>query len=421
VDRGLANARLVVVALLVVALLAAVVSAAAAASGCGGSGGSAAVGGGDGGGGSSGGTIPTADPGVGSGGPAPAKSSSPEPSASAAASPALRVVFVDVGQGDAAALRSGAWTGLVDGGPSGSQAAVGAALAKLHVRRLDTLIISHLHADHTGGLPPLVRRYRPRRAWVVGAVRGSLASALRAAGTVVVQARRGLTARFGKTRATILAPGGLSGDANTDSLVLSLQAGGRRVVFTGDSTGGGEAAAGASLARGPPVDVLKVSHHGSRSSTTATFVADARPRAAVISVGPNPYGHPTDDTVKRLRRGGARVYSTQRSGSITLTVTSRGALRWSFARSGAPLLRGVSGRSGSVGPSGTGGSGAGAGAAAAGVASGAAGGSRVFVTATGECYHRSGCRYLSYSRIATTLAHAEADGYRPCSVCDPPR
>jgi competence protein ComEC len=238
-------------------------------------------------------------------------------------------------------LRSGAWTGLVDGGPSGSEAAVQAALAGLGVRRLDTLVISHLHADHTGGLPALVRRYRPRRAWVAGTVTGGLAAALRGAGTAVVQARRGITARFGRAKASVLAPVDLSGDANTDSVVLLLQAGGRRVVFTGDSTGGGEAAAGASLARGPPVDVLKVSHHGSRSSTTRRFVAAARPRVAVISVGANSYGHPSGDTVRRLRAGGARVYSTQKNGAITLTITSGGALRWRFARSSAPLLRGV--------------------------------------------------------------------------------
>ena len=154
---------------------------------------------------------------------------------------------------------------------------------------------------------------------MAGSVSGSLASALRGAGTKVVQVRRGLTARFGKAKVTVLAPGSLSGDANTDSIVLLLQAGGRRVVFTGDSTGGGEAAAGASLARGPPVDVLKVSHHGSRSSTTAAFVGAARPRTAVISVGRNSYGHPTNDTVQRLRGAGARVYSTQKNGSVTLT------------------------------------------------------------------------------------------------------
>ena len=235
-------------------------------------------------------------------------------------------------------LRSGSWSGLVDGGPSGSEAAVAATLGKLGVRRLDVLVISHFHADHTGGLPAIVERYRPRRAWVVGRAEGSLASALRRAGTVVKQARRGLTSRFGKAKATVLAPSGRSGDANTDSIVLLLQAGGRRVVLTGDSMGEGEAAAGAGLARGPPVDVLKVAHHGSRSSTTSSFTAGARPRFAVVSVGAgNSYGHPTDEVVQRLRKAGARVYSTQKNGSVTLTVTSRGTLRWSFTRSSRPL------------------------------------------------------------------------------------
>ena len=120
-----------------------------------------------------------------------------------------------------------------------------------------------------------------------------------------------------------------------------LQAGGQRVVFTGDSTGGGEAAAGAGLARGPPVDVLKVAHHGSRSSTSAGFVGGARPRIAVISVGGNSYGHPADETVQRLRRAGARVYCTRKNGSVTLTVTGRGTIRWSFTGSAAPLVRGA--------------------------------------------------------------------------------
>ena len=314
--------------------LAAALLVAGAASGCGASG-SAAQGQGEAGGGASG--TPTSV----SGG---AATSSPSPvvSGSGAAAPALRVVFVDVGQGDAAVLRSGSWSGLVDGGPSGSEAAVAAALAKLGVRRLDVLVVSHFHADHTGGLPAIVKRYRPRRAWVVGRAEGGLASALRRAGTIVKQARRGLTARFGKAKATVLAPAGLSGDANTDSIVLLLQAGGRRVVFTGDSMGKGEDAAGAGLARGPPVDVLKVAHHGSRSSTTSSFTAGVRPRFAVISVGAgNSYGHPTDEVVQRLRKAGVRVYSTQQNGSITLTLTSRGTLRWSFMRSSRPLARGA--------------------------------------------------------------------------------
>lgn len=319
------------------ALLAAALLSAAVVVGCGGAAGSAGLGQ-DGAGGGASAAVTTAPGGASS---AATRSPSPAASRAGAAAPALRVVFVDVGQGDAAALRSGAWSGLVDGGPSGSEAAVGAALARLGVRRLDMLVVSHLHADHTGGLPALIKRYRPRRAWIVGRPEGRLAAALRRAGTAVKQARRGLTARFGKARATVIAPGSLSGDANTDSIVLLLQAAGRRVVLTGDSTGGGEAAAGASLARGPPVAVLKVSHHGSRSSTTRSFVSDARPRFAVISVGRNSYGHPTDEVVQRLRGAGARVFSTQKNGSVTLTVTSRGALRWSFARSSKQLTRGA--------------------------------------------------------------------------------
>ncbi len=413
---------------LAAAALAAAILATMAASGCGAS--DAAENPAVQGGGGTGGAVLTESPSAAAGvtgtpGPAPTSTRTPRatPAAGASTAPgstggsaagrsaALRVVFVDVGQGDAAVLRSGAWTGLIDGGPAGSEDAIEAALAKLGVRRLDTLVISHLHADHTGGLPALVAEYRPRRAWVAGAVRGGLAAALRGAGTVVVQARRGLSQRFGKATATVLAPGGLNGDANADSIVLELDAGGRRVVFTGDSTGSGETAAGARLARGPPVDVLKVSHHGSRYSTTTGFLAGARPRTAVISVGSNSYGHPSSDAVKRLRAGGARVFSTQKSGSISLTVISDGRLRWSFDRSRAPVTRGVSG----------GGSSSGASAGAASSSTSASGGTVVYITNTGECYHRKDCRYLSSSRIAIKLSRAKGDAYRPCSVCDPPR
>jgi competence protein ComEC len=233
-----------------------------------------------------------------------------------------------------------------------------------------------------------------------------------------MQARRGFSQRLGRAGATVLAPSGLSGDPNRDSIVLEIHVAGRRVVFTGDSSGAGETAAGAVLARGPPVDVLKVSHHGSRSSTTAGFIRGARPRVAVISAGSNSYGHPSDDAVQRLRAAGARVFTTKRSGSITLTVTGGGSLRWDYARSAAPVAKGVSGAGSSSSASGS--------SAAASTAGGtststAAGGTIVYVTDTGECYHRKDCRYLASSRRAVTLSRAKADGYRPCRVCRPPR
>jgi competence protein ComEC len=343
-------------------------------------------------------------------------SSKPASAAGAAGGAAARIVFVDVGQGDATIIKSGAWAGLIDGGPAGSGGRIEAALGKLGVRRLSTVFVSHMHADHIGGLPGVVADMRPRQAFVAGSPTSSLANAFSVAGTSVIQARRGGRLHFGALRVSVLSPASVSGDPNADSLVLLVTAASRRFLFTGDCTGPNEAAVGSICARGPPIDVLKVAHHGSRYSTTTAFLDGARPRTAVISVGVNSYGHPTQETIDRLRSSGARVFSTQKNGSITVTVWSGGAVTWSFARSSAQV------RHGAADGGGSGGSAAGGGAAAgAGSGGGAGGNTVVFVTRTGACYHVKGCRYLKSSRIAIKLKDAKAQGYRPCSVCDPPR
>jgi len=330
---------------------------------------------------------------------------------SGASSGGTTVVFVDVGQGDATVIRSGSWTGLIDGGPPGAEPAIEAALAKLGVRRLSAVVVSHMHADHTGGLPHIVSEWRPRTAYVAGTPASALAGALRGAGTTVVQVRRGAGLRFGSARAEVLSPAGLSGDANSDSLVLRLEAGGKSFLFTGDCTGPNEAAAGSICARGPPIDVLKVAHHGSRYSTSSTFLADTRPRAAVISVGANSYGHPTPATVGRLLAAGSRAYTTWKNGGVTFRVSGAGAMSISLSRSSQPVKKAAAAG---------GGVGAATGAAAGAASSGASDDTSVYVTRTGECYHADGCRYLSSSRIRIALKDARGK-YRPCSVCDPPR
>jgi len=171
-------------------------------------------------------------------------------------------------------------------------------------------------------------------------------------------------------------------------------------------TGSNATLVGSICARGPPLYLLKVAHYGSRYSTSASFLSEARPQFAVISVGPNSYGHPTPETIAALKAAGTRIYSTQKNGTVTLTIAASGAVAWSFAKSAQPLTKAASSSGGSI-------------AGSTSATSGSSGGTKVFVTETGECYHLSGCRYLSRSKIPISLKDAKAQ-YRPCSVCKPP-
>ncbi len=339
----------------------------------------------------------------------------PRVAAASAGKPAVRIVFVDVGQGDAEIIKAGSYDVLIDGGPAGESRHVESELRKTGISRLDLLVVTHPHADHIGDLPQVVADYRPATAIVdegtTTASYADLRSALSAVGTRVVHDYRGRSLRMGPVTARVLSPGSLSGDLNGDSVVLLLDVYGRRFLFTGDCTGVNEAAVGELLARGPPVYLLKVAHHGSAYSTTSTFLREARPRYAVIEVGSNSYGHPASSTIARLRAAGTRVYSTQRDGDISLTITSSGAVSWHFSASSAPVTRGASSSSGSTSSR-----------SSSGTTTGSASGSTiVYVTNTGECYHRGDCRYLSHSKIPITLAKAKAEGYRPCTVCRPPQ
>jgi len=276
-------------------------------------------------------TNPNAAAGVSS--PTPMASPSTSKSAPVRAASATRIAFVNVGQGDAILIRSGSADVLIDGGPEGSDGAVAAAMKRIGIRDLDTVVVSHMHADHAAAIDELSERFDPERLLVAGPADNDLKQAARSTGATIIQVRRGATYRWGAVKAKVLSPGDISDDANADSIVLLLEVAGRRLLLTGDLTGPNEERVGRICARDPPLFLLKVAHHGSSYSTDSGFLADAGPTFAVISVGANSYGHPAPETVSRLHSSGAKVYTTQKNGTITLTIKPSGDVKWQFSKS----------------------------------------------------------------------------------------
>ena len=248
-----------------------------------------------------------------------------------------RVVFIDVGQGDATlVVAPGGETLLIDGGPASRVASVEAALAEHADGHLEAVILTHFDADHLAGLVELLAGV-DRVAGSGDDVRPSLTLGPRDDGScgsnTCEKLRRlgaypfevaGVAARFalGAVDVEVVAADGDVGsgplpgidDDNEHSVVVRVSFAGRTVLVTGDITGGG---LGTTDLETPlaevtgPIDVLRVSHHGSATSSAAGALTAWQPRAAVLSLGTdNAYCHPDDDVLARLAATGAGLFAT---------------------------------------------------------------------------------------------------------------
>ena len=259
----------------------------------------------------------------------------------------LEVTALDVGQGDSLLVVSPEGrTLLVDaGGPIGGPFAhattfdigeevVSPYLWSRRIRRLDAIALTHAHSDHMGGMPAILRNFRPRELWIGSNPNApdytALLAQARALGITVRRFHAGDSFVFGGTQVQVLAPQAdyLPGNApaNNDSLVLDLHYGLSSALLEGDA----EAASEQAMLRSGlilPATLLKAGHHGSRTSTTPSFLAAASPRAAVISVGRrNPFGHPRSEVILEFANTHTPLYRTDLMGASSFFLNQNGTL-----------------------------------------------------------------------------------------------
>ncbi len=245
----------------------------------------------------------------------------------------LTLHFLDVGQGDGAAIRTpgGHWV-LIDAGPvlAGDDAGrrvVTPFLVRHGVRRLSALIVSHAHADHVGGAAAVLRSVpaaailEPGELYADPVYYGFL-DAVATSGIPWHPGRRHMSFELDGVHFTVLHPdtswAEWHADLNEDSVVLRVDYGGFSALFAGDAGLHAEARMAGHVG---PVDLLQVGHHGSRGATGDAWLAELGPRAAVVSVGArNRYGHPAAEALVRLQQHGVDIWRTDREGTVTVTT-----------------------------------------------------------------------------------------------------
>jgi competence protein ComEC len=275
-----------------------------------------------------------------------------------------RITVIDVGQGDSILVEGGRGGRLlVDGGPDPDR-----LLIELDRRlppwdrRLDAVILTHPHEDHVAGLALLLSRYRVGRVYETGmhgpgpgykawaralALPNAPPDGRLATGDRLAVDDLHLRVLWPDPGKVPLEPPDGGRGINDVSVVLLGEVAGRRILLTGDVEDDVDPLL---VARGlPPIDVLKVAHHGSKTASTPAFLDVVKPEVAIVSAGAgNPYGHPARSTLDRLASTGAHVLRTDTDGSVEVDVGESGIrVAASGGRAAAFVGRfGLAGRSG---------------------------------------------------------------------------
>lgn len=232
----------------------------------------------------------------------------------------LQIYFFDVGQADSSLILNDGKAMLIDGGNDSDGEKITSQIRELGIEKIDYIIATHMHADHIGGLDDVINSfsigevYMPDTDQTDKQVEEFL-EAIDNKNLKITIPEKGDTFMLGNVQCEVMAvDNSKPKNINLSSIVLQLEFGTERFLFTGDAEKEVE-----NTRTWDKVDVLKVGHHGSDTSSSKNFINQIKPEIAVISVGKNNSYHlPKQSTIDTLQQIDAKVYRTDKSGTIYL-------------------------------------------------------------------------------------------------------
>ncbi|PKM64939.1 MAG: hypothetical protein CVU96_00325 [Firmicutes bacterium HGW-Firmicutes-20] len=238
----------------------------------------------------------------------------------------LIVNYIDVGQGDSILIQTPNGSNiLIDAGTSSYQTKVANYLIARGITKIDVLIATHPHADHIGGMSYIIENFQIGSIYMPKATTTTktyetLLTTIKSKGLLINTAKAGMSIDLDSSLSVkIIAPvSSTYSDLNQHSVVLKITYQNNSFLFMGDAGFTSEQEI-LNLGISLKADVLKVGHHGSSTSTSQSFLTAVAPKYAVISVGKNSYGHPTEEVINRLTDLGVNTFRTDIDGNIVIS------------------------------------------------------------------------------------------------------